>query len=83
MSQGGDDPSSIPSFVPSTSKHLLNELDKNFNKCHNSVTAASVKSESQQAPADISDNSRCKSSSSSSSSRLKRAKVKLELSLLA
>ena len=90
MSQGGDDPSSIPSFLPSTSKRLPNELDKNFSRCHISETAASVKSESRQAPSEISDNSQfttksrsSKSSSSSSASRLKRAKVKLELALLA
>ena len=80
MSQSGDDPSSIPSFVPSTSKHLLNKLDKNFNKCHNSVTAASENQNLSRAPAGISDNSRftTKSSSSSSSSQLIRAKVKLD-----
>ena len=47
MSQGGDDPSSIPSFLPSTSKRLPNELDKNFSRCHISETVASVKSESR------------------------------------
>ena len=90
MSQGGDNPSSIPSFVPSISKHLPNELYKKFSRHHISETAASVKSESQQAPSETSDNSQftnksrlSKSSSKSSASRYKRAKVKMELALLA
>ena len=77
-------------FVPSTSKHLPNELDKNFSRCHISESAASVKSESRQAPSKILDNSQfitksrsSKFSSCSSASRLKRAKVKLELAHLA
>ena len=53
MSNGADDPSSIPFFVPGISKHLPDELDKRFSECYISESAANVKSETLRASSEI------------------------------